>query len=233
MLQNPVADTSQGFKREWFRYYERPLEAKYDTYKRMNRYLMVDPASEKKKNSDYTSAAVIGMGGDKNYYILDMYRDRLNLKERTELVMHLHEQWRPKRVGYEKYGKDSDIEHIKQVQAEENYRFEIVPLGGKIAKTDRIKRLIPICASNRLFFPEELFRTTYDGKELDLVQVLIDEEFLLFPVPLHDDGVDVISRIFDADLDARWPKANAQGVANDRWARAANRRKASGSFMSA
>jgi hypothetical protein len=89
MLQNPIADTSQGFKREWVRYYERPYDADYDTFRRTNRYLIVDPANEKKKNSDYTAAAVIGLGADQNYYLLDFYRDRLNLKERAELVFHL------------------------------------------------------------------------------------------------------------------------------------------------
>ena len=233
MLQNPVADTSQGFKREWFRHYERPLDVDFSTYKRMNRYLIADPASEKKKDSDYTSMAVIGLGADKNYYLLDFYRDRLNLKERTELTMYLHNRWKPKRVGYEKYGKDSDVEHIKHVQTEENYRFEIVELKGTMAKSDRIKRLIPVCADNRLYLPEELNATLYDGREYDLVQVLIEEEFLLFPAPLHDDGIDVISRILDGDLDARWPKSNVTAINEDRWARAAQRNQNKGSWMSA
>ena len=231
MLQNPTADTSQGFKREWFRYYEREYDAKHDTYRSLNRYLMVDPASAKKKNSDYTAAAVIGLGADLNYYLLDFHRDRLNLKERTELVMHLHSTWRPKKTGYEKYGKDSDIEYIKEVQKADNYRFDIKELGGTVAKTDRIKRLIPICADNRFFLPEELYRTLYDGKEVDVVKILIEEEFLIFPVPLHDDGMDCISRIFD--LDTVWPRSNVSPLySEDRWVRAANKRKV-GTFMSA
>jgi len=231
MLQNPTADTSQGFKREWFRYYERPLDANYATFKHMNRYLMVDPASAKKKNSDYTAAAVIGLGADQNYYLLDFYRDRLNLKERTELVMYLHSTWRPKKTGYEKYGKDSDIEYIQERQRSDNYRFDIMELGGKVAKIDRIKRLVPICADNRLFLPEDLYRTLYDGKEVDLVQVLLNEEFMLFPVPIHDDGIDVMARIFD--MDTKWPKTNVRPLySEDRWVRAAAK-KTTGTFMSA
>lgn len=232
MLQNPVADTSQGFKREWMRHYDRPADCDHTTYRRMNRYLIVDPASEKKKHSDYTAACVIGMGADRNHYLLDFYRDRLNLKERTELVFYLHNQWQPRRVGYEKYGKDADVEHIRFAMEEENYRFDIIELGGRLAKRDRIKRLIPVCADHRFFMPQELYRTNNDGKEYDMTRVLTEEEFLLFPVPLHDDGLDCISRIFDRDLDARWPRTNVSAVPDDRWTRAAKRRR-SGSFMSA
>ncbi len=230
MLQNPTADTSQGFKREWFRYYERDLDADHRTYRALNRYLMVDPASEKKKDSDYTAAAVIGLGADENLYLLDFYRDRLNLKERSELVMFLHSKWRPKDTGYEKYGKDSDIEYLKEVQRGENYRFKIRELGGKVSKTDRIKRLVPYCADERFYLPETLYRTLHDGKEFDLVQVLIEDEFLLFPAPLHDDGIDVISRIFDMEM--KWPRVRRRAEDEDRWTRAAKKRRV-GTFMSA
>lgn len=231
MLQNPTADTSQGFKREWFRYYERPYDADYQTYKRTNRYLLVDPANEKKKNSDYTAAAVVGLGADMNYYLLDFYRDRLNLKERAELVFFLHEKWRPKKVGYERYGKDSDIAYFEIKMKEDNYRFNIEELGGKVSKTDRIKRLVPILSDERFYLPNELYRTLYDGKELDMTKVLVEEEFLLFPVPMHDDGIDCIARIFD--IEPSWPKSNVRSLQqDDRWARAARKRKA-GTFMSA
>ena len=46
----------------------------------LSRYILVDPASEKKKDNDYTAMVVIGLGADDNYYILDIVRDRLNRK---------------------------------------------------------------------------------------------------------------------------------------------------------
>jgi predicted phage terminase large subunit-like protein len=229
LLQNPTKDTSQGFSRDWIR--------RHDGVKNwmgMNRYILVDPANAKKKTSDYTAVAVVGLGPDGNKYLLDGYRDRLNLKERTELVMDLHKKWsksnnRPY-VHYEKYGKDSDIEHIQLVQAEENYRFDIValprPKQPNLAKNDRIKRLIPDFANGTWYLPRDLWRTLHDGKVVDLMLAIIEEELLAFPVPLHDDFLDAMSRIYDCQL--VWPKISAIKH-RDRYAD--DRRP--GSFMSA
>lgn len=201
LLQNPKADTQQGFKREWLRYYQQ-----HNSGAGMNVYILVDPASEKKKGSDYTAIAVIGLAPDRNYYLLDFVRDRLNLKERTAELFRLHLKWHPRGVGYEKYGKDADIEHIQYVMELDNYRFDITPLGGTMAKTDRIKRLIPLFADGRFYFPAHLYRTLYDGHEVDLINVLVEDEYDPFPVPIHDDGLDVISRIEDPDMNVVWPQ---------------------------
>lgn len=199
MMQNPIADSSQGFKREWLRFFEnRSGEG-------MNVYLIVDPAGEKKKGSDRTAMAVIGLAADKNYYLLDFIYDRLNLTERTDRLFELHQKWRPKRVGYEKYGKDSDIEHIQYVQNEDNYRFDIAALGGSTAKNDRIKKLVPIFEEGRFYLPASLHKTDYEGRMVDVIEQLLNEEYDPFPVPIHDDGLDVIARILDPDLGAVWP----------------------------
>ena len=126
MMQNPKADAAQGFKREWIRFFKDRSGAG------MNKYLLVDPANEKKKSSDYTAMACIGLGPDKNYYLLDLVYDRMNLAERTDMLFELHMRWEPRLVGYEKYGKDSDIDHIQLEMERRNYRFTIEPVGGSI-----------------------------------------------------------------------------------------------------
>ena len=93
----------------------------------MNIYLLVDPANEKKKTSDYTVMEVIGLAPDNNYYLIDAIRDRLNLTERTEKLFQFHRKYRPLKTGYEKYGMQSDIEHMKYVMEQKNYRFDITP----------------------------------------------------------------------------------------------------------
>jgi hypothetical protein len=60
LMQDPKADETQGFKREWLVHYD-----KQDSHG-MNCYLLVDPAGMKKKTSDRTAMVVIGLGGDKN-----------------------------------------------------------------------------------------------------------------------------------------------------------------------
>jgi len=188
MLQNPVADEAQNFKEEWLQTW--PVQ----TIKNLRPYILVDPASKKKKNSDYTAMMVIGLGIDKNYYIIDMIRDRLNLTERTQVLFGLHKMYHPVAVGYEEYGMQSDIEHLQYVQEQENYRFPIYPLGGNVGKEDRIRALVPIFEQKRMFLLQMCIRPQHDGKTLDLTKVFI-EEYKTFPVGQHDDMMDALARV--------------------------------------
>ena len=215
-LLNPLADETQSLKKEWINF-----GAKSDGAG-LNKYLLIDPASEKKRSSDYTVMMIIGLGSDENYYLLDMIRDRLNLTERGDAVFSLHRRWKPLAVGYEKYGLQADIEYIKERQRREHYSFNIVELGGQVAKNDRIKRLIPSLSSGRWYYPDSLFKTNYEGKVFDLVDVYLNEEYLSFPVCVHDDMLDCQSRIIDADLNAIFPRI-AHGHTKDRYSRGTER----------
>ncbi len=225
MLQNPTADSKQGFQTAWLRYYQPRDEAAS-----MNKYLLVDPASEKKPGSDYTAIAVVGLGPDRNYYLVDAIRDRLNLRERGDALFSLHRRWRPICVGYEKYGAQCDIEHLQSRMEDESYRFDITALGGAMSKLDRIKRLVPLFEQGRFYLPETLIKTDYEKRPVDLVQAFIEEEYKPFPVALHDDLLDVLSRIVDEALGALWPRsARAE---DDRYARRRTPRRR-GSWMTA
>ena len=203
ILLNPRADALQGFKREWLRHWKTIHPGQW---KKMTRYLLVDPASAKKKGSDYTAMFIVGLGPDENYYVLDMVRDRLSLTERGNKVFELHRNWKPHEVRYEKYGLMADIEHIKSRQEQENYRFDIREVGGQTHKPDRIGRLIPIFEQGKVYLPTTLHKTDYQKQVVDLVRVFIEEEFAAFPVGLHDDMLDALSRIAEPDLHLKWPK---------------------------
>ena len=199
MLQDPVADKAQGFDRDWV---ARWPGKDFDW---MNIYILVDPASEKKRGSDYTTMQVIGLGEDSNYYWIDGIRDRLNLTERGAALMRLHRQYRPFGVGYEKYGIQADIEYIETIQGRENYRFSITPLGGSMPKADRIRRLVPVMETGRWYMPAKCaYRSVNDGEMVDVVH-----EFMMelegFPVGSHDDLLDGAARVLDDTLGARFP----------------------------
>lgn len=200
MLQKPAADESQGFKRDWLEFHE------CSTWGNMNLYILVDPANEKKKSSDYTAMAVVGLSADNNYYVLEWVRDKLSLTERTDVLFMLHRKYKPLNVGYERYGMQADIAHIKDLQRRVNYNFKITELGGNLSKVDRIRKLIPLFEAHRIYMPISQNRTDIEGKTNDLVQAFINEEYLNFPVSLHDDMLDCLARITDADLELKWPK---------------------------
>lgn len=200
-MQTPMPDGGGYFKREWLRHYKN-----VDNGRGMNRYITVDPAGSKGKKSDFTAIIVWGLGADGNYYVLDMVRDRLSLTERTARVMELHRKWKPKRVGYEKYSMQGDIEHLKDLQEKDNYRFDVVALGGNMKKELRVERLVPLFEQGRVYLPETLHRADYNGKMVDLIDRFIEEEYVSFPAGLHDDILDCMARILDEGMDAKHPK---------------------------
>lgn len=208
MLQDPKADETQGFKEEWLKYASPNPSG-------LNVVLVFDPASAKKKDSDYTAGWALGLGGDKNIYVLDCIRDRLSLTERATLVFNWHRKWQPMAVGYERYGMMGDIEHILDRQERENYRFPITELGGAMPKVDRIRRLIPWFESGRMFLPAKLDKTNYEGRSVDLVRTFIDEEFKPFPVAIHDDMLDALARVLDSNLPVEFPASVASVFEED------------------
>ena len=201
MLQNPKADVTMGFKGEWLRFVKG--DAKTDG---LNLYILVDPASSKKRDSDYSVFAVVGLGPDGNYYLVHAVRDRLNLTERAGLLFRLHHQYRPAGVGYEHYGMQADVEHIESEMERRNYRFAVTPLGGAMPKPDRIRRLVPIFEQGRFYLPETLPFLDHEGRSRDFAREFVNEEFLAFPVCGHDDMLDCLSRVVEPDLQAVFPR---------------------------
>lgn len=201
LLQNPLLDRAMGFNPTWRRHYD-----ELRNHLGWNYYILVDPASKKKKSSDYTVQAVIGLAPDNNYYLVDAVRDRMNLTQRTRSLFNLVRKWKPIRIGYEEYGMGCDIEHIEYVQGQEGYRFPIVALGGQQSKPDRIRRLVPIFENGRFYMPHRLIYLTVEGKSADFIQDLIKDEYDTFPISSHDDMLDCISRIVEPELMTVFPK---------------------------
>lgn len=195
-MQQPVVDGGQVFKETDMRYYENDLDLS-----QMNVYAFVDPANSKKPNADNTAMIVIGASKDGNIYLIDAWVDKLNLKERENLLFYIHSKYRPNAIYYEKYGMQLDIEFMRQAMEVRNYRFELREIGGnKLSKEDRIKRLQPLFEDHKIYFPRFIKKPNYLGKEVDLVSYFLDSEFRQFPYAKHDDMIDVLSRICDVNM---------------------------------
>ena len=203
LLCSPIAADNQGFKKDWLAFYlsRTPMS-------NQNIYIVVDPAgSKKKKSNDFTVMLVIGLACDGNYYLRDGVRDRMNLEERTKTLFRLVQKWQPRNVGYEEYGLQADIEHILYVQNQNNYHFSVTPLGGGVAKQERISKLVPVFSDHRMWFPAAPIQfINTEGKACDLVKTLLDEEFEMYPVSAHDDMLDCMARILDPVLGATFPQ---------------------------
>ena len=213
--QRPAGAGARMFKREWL--LGADMNCRYDpvrhppNHRAMNKLMLVDPANSKSQSADYTSIWVLGMAADRNFYVLDMLRDRLGLTERGDAVFGLHRKWLFARgrsvVAYEDYGLQADIAYLADRMARENYRFAIKEVGGRLGKPDRIGRLVALFEQGRIQFPLALYRTNAEGVEIDLVITFIEEEYGNYLVGgggcRHDDMLDALSRLFD--VDPLWP----------------------------
>lgn len=224
MLQNPIAGSDQVFDPEWIRRIEiRPRV--------LNIYILCDPAHSKKSSSDRTAIAIIGIDHAFNKYLLDGLCHRLNLAERWQVLSKFRNKWirqpgvRTVKVGYERYGKDSDIEHFKEMMKIEQNYFPIEELSwpreGPGSKRDRVQRLQPDFENWRFFLAPSSDSLTSNqkkafeqgdgslivrpikqkdenGRLYDVVQRMIDNEYNLFPA-VHVDMLDAMSRIYDIE----------------------------------
>ena len=204
--QRPRAGSGGEFKRHWLQHYDSVNP------KELNAVMLVDPAGGKKSTNDFTSIWIIGLGPDENYYVLDVVRDRLNLTERADAVFRLHRKWKPTEVRYERYGMMADIEYLRQEMNRRTYRFAIREVAGQTSKEDRIRRLIPLFETNRVWMPHELHYTSTDGKTRNLIDEFIELEYLAFPVSQHDDMLDALARIAEPTLDTPWPKPTERSI---------------------
>jgi len=206
MMLDPRHDSLRGFPMDWLQYHDGGWQ-KVDL-NRMNIYMIVDPANDKKKENDYTAICVIGLSDDQNYYVLDMVRDRLSLYERMDAVMKMHREWSPKSTGYEKYGIQVDTDVLRRRQRDDKYRFHVTELGGSTSKRDRIDALQPSMKEGRWYFPNKgsLIRDLHDGARVDMVTDFIENEYAPYPSGKHEDMLDALARILDDKLGARFPR---------------------------
>ena len=227
MLLNPAAGTEAMFDEAWLKFADvRPST--------LNVYILVDPAGSRKKGSDYTAISVLGVDHAWNLYLLDGYYDRMKLHDRWTVVRGLRRRWMREpgvlsvKVGYERYGLQSDLEHFELEMQRDKDAFEIIELAwpreGPGSKYDRIQRLVPHFRQGRFYLAEvvkgetsaqarmraegqpwRIFaptrRADYMGKMYSLNKSLITE-FLTYPFSVHDDLLDATSRIFDIDAHA-------------------------------
>lgn len=205
--QTPRPESGGEFKKQWLKHY------RIKPTKGMNIYIIVDPASEKRPNNDYTAIWVIGIGEDGNTYALDIIRDKIKLTERADILFRLHRQYKPIKVGYEKYSMQVDIEHMQNRMEIENYRFTIKELGGPLKKEDRIRRLIPMFESGKFWLPESHHYTDHQGIVRNLVQDFIEQEYAPFPIGRHDDMLDCLARLEDKEFNVIAPKQKSAPVA--------------------
>lgn len=169
MLQNPAAGNEAMFRKDWLSFIDiRPAT--------LNVYIMVDPAHSKKKGSDNTAMAVIGIDSGNNKYLLDGFRHKMGLRERWENMRNLRRVWmnhpgvQMVKVGYERYGMQADLEYFEEQMLREKDSFEIHELNwtseGGQSKDDRVQRLQPDFLMRKFFLAAVVKEETANQKRI-------------------------------------------------------------------
>jgi hypothetical protein len=180
MLQNPAAGNEAMFRKEWLSFSDiRPST--------LNVYIMVDPAHSKKKGSDNTAMAVIGIDAGGNKYLLDGYRHKMGLRQRWEAMYGLVKVWRAApgvqlvRVGYERYGMQADLEYFEEQMQVTKDAFPITELNwtsdGAQAKDDRVQRLQPDFMQHKFYLARVCTRLVKVGVAPDGTDILEPQAF--------------------------------------------------------
>jgi len=224
MLQNPAAGKNATFQKDWLRFTDiRPGT--------VNIYIMGDPASSKKKGSDNTAIPVIAVDAARNKYLVDGYCHKMNLAERWQALRDLRRKWlnqpgvQSVKVGYEKYGMQSDLEYFEEKMQEDRDSFDIKELNWSNnsgqSKEDRVQRLVPDFKAGKFYLAavaeaetrnQRLMRESgeayriltpvkrkdHEGNLYSLNKHFLDE-YLFFPFSVHDDLIDGVSRLYDMD----------------------------------
>lgn len=156
LLLNPIAGTEATFRSTWFKTYD-VIPAL------MNVYIMADPSKGSGQRSDRTAIAVIGIDVGGNKYLLDGVRHRMKLSERWTHIKQLRKKWlahpgvQMVKVGYERYGMQTDLEVIEEWQERDDVFFELeelnTPRQGGHSKPDRIERLEPDIRGGIFYLP--------------------------------------------------------------------------------
>lgn len=193
--QRPAPEGGGLFRKEWLQYYDKIYTSD------MNNYMLVDPAYVATSTSDYTAIWIIGAGQDGNLYVVDLIRDKFNVREKEDLVFELHRKYQPK-VYYESGGTQRDVDWLKKAMEDRNYRFQIneVKCPPKLSKKDRIVRLARYFIEGKIYFPRQLFKTNWEGRTVDVVDQFVHEEYLAFDAGKHDDMLDALARICDINI---------------------------------
>lgn len=200
-LLNPVPPDDQTFLLSWLKFYD------VEEFKKPLRIVMsVDPANSLNKRSDSTSIIIHGFDEKQKWYVLDMFKDKLEVNDRVEKVISLNQYWRqicgrniP--ILYESYAfQNTDIAILNRRLREERIYIDVVEFKAKKqAKEDRIRGLQPFFSRGDIYLPKTCVHySKYEKKKIDMIDAF-KSEYMFFPKAKHDDLMDNLSFVLSWD----------------------------------
>ncbi len=184
--QNPLPIGGGMIKKEWMKYYQ--ILPRFNTI-----ILSWDTAAKTKDTSAYSACVVIGVGCDQKYYLLEIFRGRLEFPELARKVKEMSDK-------YEKMAQNRTLTLIENAssgislcQVLVRDVTGLIPLPCKGSKEQRFDVVTLKTEQGELLFPER-----YESWFREF-----EDEFLSFPRSLFKDQCDALSQALNYCLEHR------------------------------
>ena len=175
--QRPAAAEGAIFKRHWWRYWNAPmLPPRFEQV-----LISLDTAFKSGAANDYSAAVVLGVANN-GFFILDVWRDRVEFPALERMVVALAERWRPERILIE--DKASGMSLLQALRL--NSRLPLTPIRIDADKVSRAHSCSPSVEAGNVLLPEA---APWLADFLDEVST--------FPAGAHDDQVDALSQVLN------------------------------------
>jgi predicted phage terminase large subunit-like protein len=165
--QQPSAAEGQVFKREWWRFFREQPACKRIVQS-------WDTAFKTGAENDYSVCTTWGVA-DNGYYLLWLWRDRVEFPELKKRMGLLAQQWRPQQILVEDQASGQSL--IQELRF--STCLPIIPIKADRDKMARAQSVTPLIEAGRVFLPES---APWLNDYLD--------EMAGFPAAVHDDAVD-------------------------------------------
>ena len=170
--QRPQPPEGGLLKRSWIKHYQ-PYEL--PDLEELNIYQGWDLAISTKETADYTVCTTLGISKEKQIYVLDWYRDRIDFPTQVRMVEKLAEKWNPSQIGIESNA-------YQQALPQQLKKTSMLPIKEVKRTKDKVTRI----TSAFVHFENAKILLPENHPELDN----FINEYVYFPQGKHDDMLD-------------------------------------------
>lgn len=200
-LLDPVPLETATFRGD-FRYYEAPDIKNVPG----NIFIAVDPAISEKKEADYSAMVCVKVDKNNDWYILDLWRDKVNPKRLIDQIFYWDEKWKPNSIGVETVSFQKALQFYIYEEMKRRNRF--LPIKelrhSDRSKDERIRGLEPRYETGSIFH----------NKLLTLNEIL-EDELRRFPRGKNDDLLDSLASL----LELAFPPRKREERKRKKWKR--------------
>ena len=172
--QRPQPPEGGLLKRSWIKQYQ-PYEL--PDLEELNIYQGWDLAISTKETADYTVCTTLGISKEKQIYVLDWYRDRIDFPTQVRVVKKLAEKWDPSQIAIESNA-------YQQALPQQLKKTSMLPIKEVKRTKDKVTRITSAFVhfeNGKIILPE-------NHPELDN----FINEYVYFPQGKHDDMLDSV-----------------------------------------